>query len=289
MTFADGLFIITTIDRPVRFMVYHEYFDKPFIGWVLRSMKAIPIASSGGPKMILQAFREAGKALDAGDIVCIFPEGQLTRTGLMAPFQRGLQRIVKGRTTPIIPVHLDRLNRSIFSPTNPRRLPARLPYPMTISFGPPLAPDASLVRHAPGDPPARPGSLGVPQGRSAPAASRLHPPGAKAPASSGARRCANAASSRSSSRSPGRSRSPARSSRAGAASTNVGILLPASVGGALANLAASLAGKTVVNLNFTTGRAGMESAAAQAGLKIADHQPGVPRERQDRAARARSS
>src|SRR4029077_2461383 len=49
---------------------------------------------------------------------------------------------------------------------------------------------------------------------------------------------------------------------------NVGILLPASAGGALVNLAASLAGKTAVNLNFTTGRAGMEGAAAQAGLKI---------------------
>ena len=48
---------------------------------------------------------------------------------------------------------------------------------------------------------------------------------------------------------------------------NVGILLPASVGGALVNLAATLAGKAVVNLNFTTGRAGMESAAAQAGLR----------------------
>ena len=48
---------------------------------------------------------------------------------------------------------------------------------------------------------------------------------------------------------------------------NVGILLPASVGGALVNLAATLAGKAVVNLNFTTGRAGMDSAAAQAGLK----------------------
>ncbi len=47
----------------------------------------------------------------------------------------------------------------------------------------------------------------------------------------------------------------------------MGILLPASVGGSLVNLAATLAGKTVVNLNFTTGRAGMESAAAQAGLQ----------------------
>ena len=75
VTFADGLFIITAIDRPVRFMVYHEYFDKPFIGWVLRSMRAIPIAASGGPKMILQAFREAGKALDAGRHRLHFPGG----------------------------------------------------------------------------------------------------------------------------------------------------------------------------------------------------------------------
>ena len=111
VTFADGLFVIASTDRPVRFMIYANYFDRPFIGRILRSMKAIPISPSGGPKMILQAFREAGKALDAGELVCLFPEGQLTRTGVMTPFQRGLERIVKGRTTPIIPVHLDRLNQ----------------------------------------------------------------------------------------------------------------------------------------------------------------------------------
>ena len=154
------------------------------IGWVLRSMKAIPITSNAGPKMILQAFREAGKALDAGDIVCIFPEGQLDwRTGLMAPFQRGLQRIVKGRTTPIIPVHLDRLNRSIFSPVNPRRLPARLPYPMTISFGPALAPDASLFEMRQAIRRLDEEAWAFPQGGLASAASRLYSPGVMAPGS----------------------------------------------------------------------------------------------------------
>ena len=97
------------------------------MGRFLRSMRAIPISPSGGPKMILPAFREAGRALDAGELVCVFPEGQLTRTGLMAPFQRGLQRIVKGRTTPIIPVHLDRLLASIFAPASDRRMPERVP------------------------------------------------------------------------------------------------------------------------------------------------------------------
>jgi acyl-[acyl-carrier-protein]-phospholipid O-acyltransferase / long-chain-fatty-acid--[acyl-carrier-protein] ligase len=266
VTFADGLFIITTIDRPVRFMVYHEYFDKPFIGWVLRSMKAIPIASSGGPKMILHAFREAGKALDAGDIVCIFPEGQLTRTGLMAPFQRGLQRIVKGRTTPIIPVHLDRLNSSIFSPINPRRLPSRLPYPMTISFGPPLPPDASLfdmrqsIRRLDQEAWAHRKDDSHPLHHSFIHQARKHPlrlalADAQTPKLSFVKSLAGAVAI-------ARALEPRWRSQ-----QNVGILLPASAGGALANLAASLAGKTAVNLNFTTGRSGMESAAAQAELK----------------------
>ena len=46
----------------------------------------------------------------------------------------------------------------------------------------------------------------------------------------------------------------------------MGLLLPTSVGGSLFNLAAAMAGRAAVNLNFTAGRAGMESAAAQAGL-----------------------
>ena len=217
--------------------------------------------------MILQAFREAGQALDDGELVCVFPEGQLTRTGMMAPFQRGLERIVKGRTTPIIPVHLDRLMGSIFSPASHRRLPERIPYPVTVSFGKPMPPDSSLLRAPAGD-----------------LASWARRPGRTARTIAG--RCTTSSSA-------GRvdiplrlafadSRTPRVSyfkALAGALAiaralrprwegqSVVGILLPSSVGGSLVNLAATLAGKTVVNLNFTAGRAGMESAAAQAGLR----------------------
>ncbi len=114
-------------------------------------MKAIPISPSGGPKMILQAFREAGQALDAGELVCLFPEGQLTRTGVMTPFQRGLERIVKGRTTPIIPVHLDRLSNSIFAPASHRRIPKQIPYPVTVSIGKPLPAGRSAAPDPAGD------------------------------------------------------------------------------------------------------------------------------------------
>ncbi|MFI5460249.1 MAG: acyl-[ACP]--phospholipid O-acyltransferase [Isosphaerales bacterium] len=266
VSFADGLFVIASTDRPVRFVVYSAYFDKPFIGWVLRSMRAIPISPSGGPKMILEAFREAGRALDEGNLVCVFPEGQLTRTGMMAPFQRGLQRIVKGRATPIIPVHLDRLGGSIFSPANPRHLPERIPYPVTISFGRPLPADASLfeMRQAIREldqeawtyrkDDRRPLHHGfIHQARRHPFRlafadfQRPHVSYLKALAGSVA---------------IARALRPRWQGQ-----ESVGILLPASVGGALVNLAATLAGKAVVNLNFTAGRTGMESAAAQAGLR----------------------
>ncbi len=85
VSFADGLFIIASTDRPVRFVVYGDFFERPFIGWVLRSLKAIPISPSGGPKMILQAFREAGRALDNGELVCLFPEGQTHANGPDGP------------------------------------------------------------------------------------------------------------------------------------------------------------------------------------------------------------
>jgi acyl-[acyl-carrier-protein]-phospholipid O-acyltransferase/long-chain-fatty-acid--[acyl-carrier-protein] ligase len=266
VSFADGLFIIAGIDRPVRFVVYEAYFHKPFIGWMLRSMKAIPIAGNSGPKMILQAFREAGRALDEGHLVCVFPEGQLTRTGVMSPFQRGLERIVKGRTTPIIPVHLDRLSASVFSPANPRRLPERIPYPVTVSFGEPLSAEATLFEmrqaireldqkawvYRKAD--RRPLHQGfIHQARRHPLrlafADLQKPHVSYMQALAAAVALARAL----------RSRWDGQES--------VGILLPASVGGALVNLAATLAGKTVVNVNFTAGRAGMESAAGQAGLR----------------------
>ncbi len=266
VSFADGLFLIASTDRPIRFVVYAAYFEKRITGWLLRAMKAIPIKSSGGPKMILQAFREAGRALDQGELVCVFPEGQLTRTGMMAPFQRGLQRIVKGHEAPIIPVHLDRLESSIFSPISRRRLPRRVPYPVTVSFGKPLPPEAPLhaIRQAIREldqeawayrkEDRRPLHHGfIRQARRHPF--RLAFADFQRPFVSNLQALAGAIAI-------GRTLRPRWES-----GPNVGILLPASVGSALVNLAATMAGKAVVNLNFTTGRAGMESAAAQAGLK----------------------
>jgi acyl-[acyl-carrier-protein]-phospholipid O-acyltransferase/long-chain-fatty-acid--[acyl-carrier-protein] ligase len=266
VSFADGLFLISSVDRPIRFVVYSAFFDRPIMGWFLRAMRAIPISSSGGPKMILQAFREAGRALDDGEVVCVFPEGQITRTGMMTPFQRGLQRIVKGRTTPIIPIHLDRLMGSVFAPVSHRRWPERIPYPVTVSIGAPMKADSSLfeMRQAITE-------LGQqawayrkrdrrPLHHEFVRRARRHPlrlafADFQTPRVSYFRALAGSLALARALR-PRWEGQPA-----------VGILLPTSVGGSLVNLAAALAGRAAVNLNFTAGPAGMESAAAQAGLR----------------------
>ncbi len=267
VSFADGLFLIGAIDRPIRFVVYADYFKGRILGPFLRAMRAIPISGNGGPKMLLHAFREAGKALDEGELVCIFPEGQVTRTGMTQPFQRGLERIVKGRATPIIPVHIDRAAAiSVFSPMATRRLPERLPLPITVSFGAPLPSHTPphMIRRAVGE------------------LDREAWTHRKAD-----RRPLHHEFIRQSRRHPFRlamadGRTPRLSSINALTATialaralrprwegqeNVGILLPTGVGAALVNLASALSGKAAVNLNFTTGRAGMHSAAVQAGLR----------------------
>ena len=266
VSFADGLFVMGTIDRPIRFVVYAEYFKRPLLGRFLRTMGAIPIASHGGPKMILEAFREAGRALDNGELVCIFPEGQITRTGMTLPFQRGLERIVKGRNVPIIPVHIDRATSSVFSPLRKSWIPERIPLPVTVSFAAPLPPTASTsqIRQAIAE-------LDQtawehrredrrPLHHEFIRRARRHPLRlAMADLISGELSCIKALAG---------VIALARALRGKWQGQDaVGILLPTSVGGNLVNLAASLSGRVVVNLNFTAGKPAMTSAAAQAGLK----------------------
>ncbi len=215
------------------------------------------------------ALRSAGQALDDGEIVCIFPEGQITRTGTLLPFRRGFERIVKGRQVPIIPVHLDRLWGSIFSFEGGRFLrkwPERIPYPLTVSFGAPLPADtpAHKLRDA-----IR--TLGEeawclrksgrrPLHREFIHAMRLHP-----------FRFAMADQTRphvSSLQALIGSIVLARVLRSHwEDQRHVGILLPPTVAGALVNVAAPLCGKTSVNLNYTVGKSGLEAAVRLAGLR----------------------
>ncbi|MEO5954337.1 MAG: acyl-[ACP]--phospholipid O-acyltransferase [Nitrospiraceae bacterium] len=269
MSFVDGFLLMAAVDRPIRFVVDAAYATHPLFKRLMTAMNVIPISSAGSPRVILQALRSAGQALDDGEIVCIFPEGQITRTGTLLPFRRGFERIAKGRTVPVIPVHLDRIWGSIFSFTNGRfvaKWPERVPYPATVSFGAPQpsSTPAYELRRLVRELGETAWYLRKPDQetlhRSVVRAWRRHP-----------LTFALADSSR-----------PHMSALQALIGTitlarilrphwegqqHVGLLLPPSVAGALVNIAASLSGKTSVNLNYTVGRAGLESAIAQASIK----------------------
>ncbi|MCH8241887.1 MAG: MFS transporter [Planctomycetes bacterium] len=270
-SFVDGLFLLASLDRPVRFIMESTYFHHPLIRPVMESLGAIPISASRGPRVILRALRDAGKYLDDGELVCIFAEGQVTRTGMMLPFRRGFERIVKGRSTPIIPIHLDRVFGSIFSRERGRfvwKIPKRIPLPVSVSYGKPLKAGSPVadVRRAVHELGASAWALQKKDRRP------LHHGFIRAARSPiGGFRLGLADWQR-----PGMSRfkslvgavAMARALRPHwSGQDNVGILLPPSVGGALVNIAASMAGRTSVNLNYTAGRDGMRSAATQAGLR----------------------
>jgi acyl-[acyl-carrier-protein]-phospholipid O-acyltransferase/long-chain-fatty-acid--[acyl-carrier-protein] ligase len=269
VSFVDGLMVLASLDRRVRFVVEGEYFQSALVGPALRALGAIPIASTGGPRVILRALRDAGECLDRGEIVCIFAEGQITRTGMMNAFRRGLERLIKGRNAAIIPVHLDRLWGSVFSRSRGRfvtKIPERIPYRVTVSFGEPLPRDTPIheVRRAVSELGAVAAALRRKDRRPLHHAfvrgARRHPFEFAFGDTTGRRmsrlRVAAGATAL------------ARALRPRwAGQDRVGVLLPPSIAGALVNLAAPLAGRATVNLNFTAGRGGMESAARQAGLR----------------------
>ena len=269
VSFIDGLLILASLDRPVRFIVDKYYCEHRIFRHVARIMGAIPISSSGSPREILRAFRESRQFLKEGELVCIFPEGQITRTGRMLPFHEGFERIMKGQTVPIIPIHLDRVWGSIFSFIGGRfltKLPERIPYPVTVSFGSPLpaGTSAEQVRQAVQDLGEAAWQLRKPTRRplhhSFVWAMRKHPfqfamGDQRRPKVSCLQALIGAIVL-------------ARALRPHWKDQNtVGILLPPSVGGALVNIAATLSGRTTVNLNYTAGQEGMDFASKQASLE----------------------
>ena len=152
VSYVDGFLIGGCVQRFLRFLVYRPYYEMKALNWILRRMNTIPI-QGGDPERVAESIELAREQLRQGHVVCIFAEGSITRTGGMLPFKRGLERIIEGLDAPIIPVNLDRVWGSIFSFKDGRfllRWPESFPYRVTVSFGAPLAPTATAqdVRQA---------------------------------------------------------------------------------------------------------------------------------------------
>ena len=107
VSYVDALVIGAASPRPIRFVMDHRIFKTPFLGWIFRTARAIPIAPAKEDQWTMEkAYIEIAKALHEGDLVCIFPEGKLTTTGEMNEFRGGIAKILERSKVPVIPMAL---------------------------------------------------------------------------------------------------------------------------------------------------------------------------------------
>ncbi len=273
VSWVDAFLVAAASGRMVRFMMFRPFYEAKALNWFCRRMHVIPIAASDSPRKTVESLQHARREIEAGHVVCIFAEGSISRTGNLLKFRRGFERIVSGLDCPIVPVCLDGVWGSIFSFEGGRFLfkwPKRLRYPVTVLFGKPLPSSATAfeVRQAVQDlsteaslfRKARQKPLAV---SFLATARRLW--GRPFVADSQRRKLTFGKALVGTillkdalfGKDPPDGREPEK----------VGILLPPSVGGVLANLATLFAGKVPVNLNYTASREAFAHALSAAGIR----------------------
>lgn len=116
VSFIDWLLVSSVCPRPIRFVMHYSFMKIPVVGLFFRRAKVIPIAGQKeDPAMLEESFRRISAELRAGELVCIFPEGEITRDGKMVAFRRGVERILAENPVPVIPVAIDGMWGSFFS------------------------------------------------------------------------------------------------------------------------------------------------------------------------------
>ncbi len=270
MSFVDVALLVAATDRPIRFLMFKGIYDHPMVKPLAKIVKAIPISSEQHPREMLHSLKVASDALRNDEIVCIFAEGQITRTGQLLPFRHGLERIMKGVEVPIIPVNLDGVWGSVFSFERGRflwKVPRKIPYRVTVSFGKPMPPMSTAaevrvqVQELQASAFEARKAYMKPLDRAFVRTARQRPwqffmaDGKTPKVSFGSALVKTVYIAR-------------RLRRQVGEQPMVGLLLPPSVGGALTNYALMLSGRVPVNLNYTSSNEVLASCAHQCGIDV---------------------
>src|SRR5664279_3959446 len=144
ISWIDAVLLQVACPRPIRYIIDASIYRNKILHPVFRALKCIPIDS----RHSRDAIREAGKRLAQGEIICLFPEGQLTRSGTLLRLRRGYELIARQANSPVVPVWLDQLWGSIFSYQGGRfftKWPTKIPYRVTIAFCKPLSAEAADI------------------------------------------------------------------------------------------------------------------------------------------------
>jgi 1-acyl-sn-glycerol-3-phosphate acyltransferase len=127
VSYVDAVVIAGCVRRPIRFVMDHRIFRVPVLSFIFRTMRAIPIAPAREDAALKEhAFADVARALAEGEVVGIFPEGQLTSTGEMGEFRPGLERIIQETPVPVVPLALSGLWGSFFSRSHEGKAMRRL-------------------------------------------------------------------------------------------------------------------------------------------------------------------
>jgi acyl-[acyl-carrier-protein]-phospholipid O-acyltransferase / long-chain-fatty-acid--[acyl-carrier-protein] ligase len=269
--YIDPLLVAYAAGRPVRFLMARSIYEgwKP-LTWFFKGIGAIPVGQGESREAVSLSLAQAKAALDAGEVVVIFPEGKLTGTGGMDRFRRGFENLARETGVPVIPAHVDGVWGSVFSRREDvrgllRRALAEFGRDKAVRFGPALASaDTASARQAVQElgadaMEARVRGRGKTLGRQFFASAKHRWKRAAVSDSTGVKLTYGETLT------GALLLGGALESRLGP-SRNVGVWLPGSVGGALANLGLTLKGRVPVNLNVTASKEALAHAVKAAGL-----------------------
>jgi acyl-[acyl-carrier-protein]-phospholipid O-acyltransferase/long-chain-fatty-acid--[acyl-carrier-protein] ligase len=266
VSYMDVVILGLVLQRPIRFLSWEGFERHWVMRLIMRTMGTIPVAEEKAK----DAIHRAAEALQAGEVVCIFPEGHVTRNGGLLPLRRGFELIARRANVPIVPVAIDGLWGSIFSFSGGKffwKWPKHFPRPIAVVVGAPYAASEhlttrtrllDLAAQAFAMRPALNGNLAreVVRGLKAKGGRvALVDRTAERREFSGTVLLALA------------SRLAVELTRRTTV-RRVGIVLPPGVGATVANLACVMAGKVPVNINFTSGRSQVESCLARAEIDL---------------------
>ncbi len=267
LSYVDAVVLQIASPRPLRFIAFAGFVKSPVMRFVFRAAGVIPVLTNRPMKGI----RLATEAIKQGELVCVFPEGAISRTGQLMELKRGFGLIAELARAPVVPAVIDGLWGSIFSFAGNKYLwksPRLMPTPVCVLFGRPIPPgraNRDLARVALLD-------LGEEAFQERPVLRRhlarevvrslaKRPRQVAVVDRTAERRSVSAAQLLAV------SAALARRIRRNIPEQRVGIVLPPGAGAHIANLAVACAGKTPVNLNFTVGRAAIEASLRLGEIK----------------------